>query len=76
MTFPPLPRRDVSSAMTCMVTQVMTRPRTDYARDLASALGLHTGTARRYLAEWRRQTASARPWQMSRSEAENDTAVW
>jgi hypothetical protein len=35
-------------------------PRSDYAlaRDLAPTLNLHTGTARRYLAEWRRQAAT------------------
>ncbi|ADP84899.1 DUF2637 domain-containing protein [Frankia inefficax] len=35
-------------------------PRTDYAlaRDLAPTLNLHTGTARRYLAEWRRQVTT------------------
>ncbi|WP_084010611.1 DUF2637 domain-containing protein [Pseudofrankia sp. DC12] len=35
-------------------------PRTDYAlaRDLAPALDLHAGTARRYLAEWRRQATT------------------
>jgi len=37
-------------------------PRTDYAlaRDLAPVINLHAGTARRYLAEWRRQ-ATAQP---------------
>jgi hypothetical protein len=37
-------------------------PRTDYAlaRDLAPALDLHTGTARRYLSEWRREASAQR----------------
>ncbi|OHV63681.1 hypothetical protein BCD48_37785 [Pseudofrankia sp. BMG5.36] len=37
-------------------------PRTDYAlaRDLGPVINLHAGTARRYLAEWRRQ-ATAQP---------------
>ncbi|MDT3443556.1 hypothetical protein [Pseudofrankia sp. BMG5.37] len=35
-------------------------PRTDYAlaRDLAPAINLHAGTARRYLSEWRRQATT------------------